>query len=87
MDIDVVITKATALLQQAQNYKALLAQKSDINTQTEGVITINGKSKRLTGRNLTSLRTTWVSELDTTASTSNAAMDTLCDEIIAELLN
>jgi len=87
MDIDIVITKATTLLELAQNYKALLAQKSNINTQTEGAITINGKSKRLTGRNLTSLRNTWVSELESTASTSNAAMDTLCDEIIAELLN
>ena len=85
MDIDVVITKATTLLQQAQNYKALLAQKSDIQTQTQGVITINGKSKQLTGKNLTSLKTTWVSELESTATASNTAMDTLCDEIIVEL--
>ena len=87
MDIDVVITKATALLQQAQNYKALLAQKSDINTQTEGVITINGESKSIDGRGLTTLRDEWVSELDTTERTSSRAMDTLCDEIKAELLN
>ncbi len=87
MDIDVVITKATTLLQQAQNYKALLAQKSDINTQTEGVITINGESKSIDGRGLTTLRDEWVSELDTTERTSSRAMDTLCDEIIAELLN
>jgi len=38
------------LLQQAQNYKALLAQKSDIQTQTQGVITINGESKSIDGR-------------------------------------
>ena len=73
MDIDVVITKATTLLQQAQNYKALLAQKSDIQTQTQGVITINGESKSI--------------EIDSTERTSSRAMDTLCDEIIAELLN
>ena len=85
MDIDVVITKATDLLQQAQNYKALLAQKSDIQTQTEGVITINGESKRIDGRGLTAFRGEWLTELETTASTSNAAMDTLCDEIIVEL--
>ena len=85
MDIDVVISKATDLLQQAQNYKALLAQKSDINTQTEGVITINGESKRIDGRGLTAFRGEWLTELETTASTSNAAMDTLCDEIIVEL--
>ena len=85
MDIDVVISKATDLLQQAQNYKALLAQKSDIQTQTEGVITINGESKRIDGRGLTAFRGEWLTELETTASTSNAAMDTLCDEIIVEL--
>ena len=87
MDIDVVITKATTLLQQAQNYKALLAQKSDINTQTQGVITINGESKSIDGRGLTTVRDEWVSELDTTERTSSRAMDTLCDEIKAELLN
>ena len=85
MDIDIVITKATALLQQAQNYKALLAQKSDINTQTQGVITINGESKSIDGRGLTTIRDEWVGELNTTERTSNAAMDTLCDEIIVEL--
>ena len=87
MDIDVVITKATTLLQQAQNYKALLAQKSDIQTQTQGVIAINGESKQLDGRGLTSIRNEWLTELESTATTSNRAMDILCDEIIAELLN
>ena len=85
MDIDVVITKASSLLEQAQNYKALLAQKSDINTQTQGVITINGESKSIDGRALTTVRDEWVGELDTTERTSSRAMDTLCDEIIAEL--
>ena len=87
MDIDVVITKATTLLQQAQNYKALLSQKSDIETQTEGVITINGESKRIDGRGLTSFRGEWLTEIDSTERTSSRAMDTLCDEIKAELLN
>ena len=85
MDIDVVITKATALLQQAQNYKALLSQKSDIQTQTQGVITINGESKQIDGRGLTMIKGEWLSELESTATASNAAMDTLCDEIIVEL--
>jgi len=85
MDIDIVITKAISLLEQAQNYKTLLAQKSDIETQTQGVITINGESKSIDGRGLTSVRDEWVGELDTTERTSSRAMDTLCDEIIAEL--
>ena len=87
MDIDIVITKATSLLELAQNYKALLAQKSDIQTRTQGVITINGESKRIDGSRLTTLRDEWASELNNTQRTSSRAMDTLCDEIIAELLN
>ena len=85
MDINIVITKATSLLELAQNYKALLAQKSDIQTQTQGVITINGESKQIDGRGLTAFRGEWLTELESTATTSNAAMDTLCDEIIVEL--
>ena len=87
MDINIVISKATSLLELAQNYKAALSQKSDIQTQTQGVVTINGESKQIDGRGLTAFRGEWLSELESTAANSNRAMDTLCDEIIAELLN
>ena len=42
MDIDIVITKATALLQQAQNYKGIDGQKTAITGKGSGNLTCPG---------------------------------------------
>jgi hypothetical protein len=85
MDIDIVITKATALLQQAQNYKGIDGQKTAITGKGSGNLTINEETKLIDGAEFVDVRDEWITSLTSSLSTLNGTMDTLCDEIIVEL--
>ncbi len=85
MDIDIVIGYATTLLEQAQNYKAVDAQKTAITGQSNGDITINLETKAIDGAEFVDVRDEWIASLTSNLSTLNGTMDDLCDEIIVEL--
>ena len=85
MDIDIVITKATALLQQAQNYKGIDGQKTAITGKGSGNLTINEETKLINGAEFVDVRDEWITSLSSNLSTLNASMDVLCDSIIVEL--
>ncbi len=85
MDIDVVITKATALLQQAQNYKATDTQKTTITGAGSGNLVVREETLLVEGATFNTLLGEEVTALGATLTTLNGTMDTLCDEIIVEL--
>ena len=85
MDIDIVIGYATALLEQAQNYKGIDGQKTAITGQSSGNLTINEETKLIDGHEFVDVRDEWITSLTYSLSTLNGTMDDLCDEIIVEL--
>ena len=85
MDIDIVIGYATALLEQAQNYKGIDGQKTAITGQSSGNLTINEETKLINGHEFVDVRDEWITSLTSILSTLNGTMDDLCDEIIVEL--
>ena len=85
MDIDVVITKATTLLQQAQNYKATDTQKTTITGAGSGNLVVREETLLVEGATFNTLLGEEVTSLGLTLTTLNGTMDTLCDEIIVEL--
>ena len=85
MDIDVVITKATTLLQQAQNYKATDTQKTTITGAGSGNLVVREETLLVEGATFNTLLGEEVTALGSTLTTLNGTMDTLCDEIIVEL--
>ncbi len=85
MDIDTVITKATAMLQQAQNYKSIEAQKTAITGVLSGDLLVNKESFLVEGDGFTNLLNAKIVNLGGNLTTLNGSMDTLCDEIIVEL--
>jgi len=85
MDIDVVITKATTLLQQAQNYKATDTQKTTITGAGSGNLVVREETLLVEGATFNTLLGEEVTSLGAALTTLNGTMDTLCDEIIVEL--
>jgi hypothetical protein len=85
MDIDVVITKATALLQQAQNYKATDTQKTLITGAGSGDLVVREETLLVEGATFNTLLGEEVTSLGNALTTLKGTMDTLCDEIIEEL--
>ena len=85
MDIDIVIGYATALLEQAQNYKGIDGQKTAITGQSSGNLTINEETKLINGHEFVDVSDEWITSLTSILSTLNGTMDDLCDEIIVEL--
>ena len=85
MDIDIVIGYANTLLEQAQNYKAVDAQKTAITGQGNGDLTINLETKTIDGAEFVDVQNEWITSLGTNLTTLNGTMDGLCDSIIVEL--